>query len=83
MNIIKEDHNNLKKLYKLNQSKFKEKFLNIYKINRTINNDDLDKSFNTDVIGKVINNNFSMKHLFKIKELKDGSNYNTGYKYLK
>ena len=83
MKIIKEDNNNLKKLYKLNQSKFKEKFLNIYKINKTINNDELDKSFNTDVIGKVINNNFSIKHLFKIKDLKYGSKYNTGYSNLK
>lgn len=83
MNIIKEDNNNLKKLYKLNQSEFKQKFLNIYKINRSINNEMLGKSNNTDVIGKVINNNFGIEHLFKIKKLKDGSKYNIGYSYLK
>jgi S1-C subfamily serine protease len=83
MNIIKEDNNNLKKLYKLDQSEFKQNFLNIYKINKSIDNQISSKSINTDIIGKVINNNFSVKHLFKIKKLKDGSIYNTGYKYLK
>ena len=74
LDIIKNDYKNLKNLYKFSLSTFIQKFLSIYKIN---------KPKNIDVIGKVINNNFGARHLFKIKKLKDGSKFNVGYKYLK
>ena len=77
LNLIKDDHKNLKKLYKFSSSKFMQNFLNIYKLNYE------NKDYYDNIIKDVINKNFDEKNLFKIEKSKNINLLNLGYKYLK